>query len=314
MTAIPFIHHPSFLWGLFFALIFGLLAFDLLVISRGHKILSLRKSLGMTLLVTGTAVGFGLALWQLRGEEAAAAYLTVFVVEQSLSVDNVFVMSLIFAHFAIPREYRHEVLMYGVLVAMLLRGVFIALGATIVDHAHWVLLVFGAVLIWTGVQMLRATDDKPEDVANAAWMKLLQRFIPVTSRMEGTKLLLRENGRLLATPLLLAFMAINVADVVFAIDSVPAAFSITQDGFIIFTANTFAVMGLRALFFVVDALVAMFHHLKTSIAVLLGFIGVKIFMDHYWIKLEPITVLGVTLAVLLAGIAASLLVPKRVAH
>lgn len=312
-----FLGAPAWIWELFLFLVGALLAIDLLVIAKKSETLSLKKSAGITFMVMATATFFGLVIWQYMSPDKAALYFTTLVIEQSLSIDNVFVISLIFTHFAIPREYRHRVLMLGILLAMVFRALFIGFGTAFVANFAWVLYIFAAFLIWTGVAMLVKADAEPEDISKAFWMRWLQKFIPLTPDLHGSKMFWRgvhpvtQKAGLYATPLFLVFMAINVADLIFAVDSVPAALSITTDTFIIYTSNTFAILGLRALYFVIDALVETFHYLKTSIAALLIMIGLKIIYDHFFGSIDPILVLSLTLLIIILGIIASLIWPKK---
>ena len=245
--------------------------------------------------------------------EATAQYLTAFVVEKTLAMDNIFVIALIFGFFAIPREYQHRVLFWGILGVIVLRGIMIGLGATIVDQYHWVLYIFAAFLIFTGIKMLFIADSEHKIEENGL-IRFVKRRMHVTEDIHGHAFLVRktqpETGRLIryATPLFLALVMIEIADLVFAVDSVPAVFTITTDPYIVYTSNIFAILGLRALYFALAAILYRFAYLKYALSVLLVFIGSKIFVADLmgWEKFPPAWSLGITFTILGAGVAFSL--------
>ena len=305
---------PLWFWAAFGAVLLGVLVFDLGYLSRKVKVLSLRQSLQLTAGYACLAILFGIGVWIYFGAEKGALFFTAYVVEQSLSIDNVFVMSVIFTFFAVPREEQHRVLFWGIVAAMVLRAIFVALGAAIVAQFDWILYLFGAFLIATGVRMMFNHDTEP-DLANNAAVKWMTRRLRVTTDLERERFFLTrpdaKTGKpaIHATRLFLAFMVINVADIVFAVDSVPAVLSMTQDPFIVYTSNIFAVLGLRALYFVIDALIARFRYLKPALSFLLIFIGSVIFYEHLIGEFNNVLTMAITFAAIGIAIVASVLRP-----
>jgi len=258
-------------------------------------------------------LAFGGWVWWQSGQQAGLEYLTGFVVEKSLAMDNIFVIAMIFGYFAIPRAYQHRVLLWGILGVIVLRGIMIAAGASIVENYHWVLYLFAAFLILTGIKMLM-TADKEYDVSGNPVLRFLRRHLPVTEKLEGHRFFVRRedatSGRMktYVTPLFLALVMVELADLVFAVDSIPAVFAITTDPFIVYTSNIFAILGLRALYFALSALIHRFAYLKYALSVVLIFIGAKIFVADMLglAKIPPLVSLGATVAILAAGILGSL--------
>lgn len=312
---------PAWAWIVFLSIVVLLLAFDLGVLNRDDHEIGVAESLWLSAGYFTAACLFGLGVGWAFGADPAIEYFTGFLIEKSLSLDNIFVISLIFGYFAIPRRYQHRVLFWGILGVILLRGVMIGVGAALLHEFEWILYVFGGFLLLTGVKMLFSSDDPP-DIANNPVLRVLRRHMRVTERIEGHAFFVRlpdETGRLArhATPLFLALVLVELADVVFAVDSVPAIFAITQDPFIVFTSNIFAILGLRALYFALAAMIARFHHLKYALAAVLVFIGGKIFYAQIVAKPDPAISLAVTVALLAAGVVASLVLPapeKRAAE
>ena len=309
-----FLGKPLWMWLLFLSLVIGLLAFDLGVLHRDDHEIGVAESLRLSAMYIALGLSFsGFIWWQMDGE-ATAQYLTAFVVEKTLAMDNIFVIALIFGFFAIPREYQHRVLFWGILGVIVLRGFMIGLGATIVDQYHWVLYIFAAFLIFTGIKML-FVSDKEHDLHDNRLLKFLKRRFHVTDEIRGHAFFVRGphpttgTPTRFATPLFLALILIEVADLVFAVDSVPAVFTITTDPYIVYTSNIFAILGLRALYFALAAILHRFAYLKYALSVLLVFIGSKIFVADAmgWEKFPPEWSLGITFAILGAGVAYSLL-------
>ena len=304
---------PVWMWLGFLAIVAALLALDLGVLHRKQKEIGVRESLALSAGYMTLGLSFaGLVWWQL-GETAGIQYLTGFVVEKSLALDNVFVIALIFSFFAIPRQYQHRVLFWGILGVIVLRAIMIGIGATLVAEFEWVLYLFAAFLILTGVKMLMLSD-KEADLSKNPVLKFIRRRFRVTDKLHGDRFLVKlpdpKTGRLARymTPLFLALILIEIADVVFAVDSVPAIFAITTDPYIVYTSNIFAILGLRALYFALAAVLHRFAYLKQALAVLLIFIGAKIFVaDLLGLEKFPAAwSLGATFAILAAGIAYSL--------
>ncbi|MFO1147072.1 MAG: TerC family protein [Alsobacter sp.] len=304
---------PLWMWLVFGAVVLVLLAFDLGVLHRGSKEISVRESLLLSAFYISMGLAFGGWIWWSLGPQPGLEYLTGFVIEKSLSMDNIFVIAMIFGYFGIPRAYQYRVLFWGILAVILLRGLMIGVGAALVAQFGWVLWIFAVFLIVTGLKMLWAAD-KEYDVASNPLLKFIRRHFRVTEKLHGERFFVRERdpvtGKLATalTPLFLVLILVNVADVVFAVDSVPAIFAITTDTYIVFTSNIFAILGLRALYFALAAMIDRFAYLKYALATVLIFIGSKIVAaDMLGIaKVPPAISLGATFAILAAGIFYSL--------
>lgn len=315
----PHSEASTLFWVVFLTLVIGILVIDLGVLHRRAHTVGLRESAWLAGGYAGLAVLFGIGVWAMLGAESGANYFTAYVVEQSLSIDNVFVMSVIFAYFGVPREYRHRVLFWGVLGAMVFRAILLGLGATAVAEFQWLLLVFGALLLYTGVKLMFVDEEQPPNVADNAIIRCMAKRLPTTTTVTGQRFFVRERDdatgtmRRVATPLFFALVAIEISDLIFAVDSIPAVLAISQDPFIIYTSNIFAILNLRALYFVLDALVARCRYLKPALSAILIFIGGKIFYSMLVGHVDPLISLVVTLGLLTSGIVASLLVaPRRV--
>ena len=299
-----------FLWVIFNVFVLGMLALDLLVLHRKAHAVSLREALAWSCVWVSLALLFGLGVYFVRGGEKALEFLTGYVIEWSLSVDNLFVFLVIFSYFAVPPIYQHRVLFWGILGALVLRAIFIATGTALLANFHWMIYVFGGFLVFTGIKLLFAGEDKVEPEKNPA-VRLLRRFIKVTPDYQGQRFFIRKDGRLWATPLLLVLVVVETTDVIFAVDSIPAIFAITLDPFIVYTSNVFAILGLRALFFLLAGVIDMFRYLRVGLSFVLCFIGAKMMLvDFYKI---PIGISLVVVAGILGiSILASFVVrPKR---
>ena len=304
---------PLWMWLLFIGVVVALLAFDLGVLHKDDHQIGVAESLRMSAMYIILGLSFaGFVYWQM-GTEPAAQYLTAFVVEKTLAMDNIFVIALIFGFFAIPREYQHRVLFWGILGVIVLRGIMIGLGATLVEHYSWVLYVFAVFLIFTGIKML-FVDEASHDLSGNKMVQFMRKRFRVTDELHGNNFIVKRpdprTGKLVrfATPLLLALVMIEIADLVFAVDSVPAVFTITTDPYIVYTSNIFAILGLRALYFALAAILHRFAYLKYALSLLLVFIGSKIFIADLmgWEKFPPTWSLGITFAILGAGVVFSL--------
>jgi len=297
------------MWLGFLGLVGILLAFDLGVLHRSNRKIGVRESLLLSGVYVALGLGFGGVVAMQLGQQAAVEYLTGFIVEKSLAIDNLFVIATIFAYLAIPREHQHRVLFWGVLGVIVLRAVMIGLGAALVSEFDWVLYVFAGFLVATGIKMLW-WDGGHADLADNPVLERVRRRIRVTDRLHGSKFLVRQadpkTGRTVTfiTPLLLALLVIEIADVIFAVDSVPAVFAITTDPYLVYTSNIFAILGLRALYFALAAVMHRFAYLKQALAVLLVFVGSKIFVADLfgWTKFPAEWSLAVTFAILGAGV------------
>ncbi|MBA3911346.1 MAG: hypothetical protein C0524_16105 [Rhodobacter sp.] len=308
-----FLGKPVWMWLTFVGLVLFLLILDLGVLNKTDHEIGVTESLKLSAFYVTLGVAFsGFVWWQIDGE-AAKLYLTAFVVEKTLALDNVFVIALIFSYFAIPRQYQHRVLFWGILGVIVLRGIMIGLGATLVAQYGWILYVFAAFLIFTGIKMM-VTDDTQMDVSRNPVLRFMKRRMNVTETLAGSAFFVKQTepktGRLVtfATPLFLALVLVEIADLVFAVDSVPAVFAITTDPFIVYTSNIFAILGLRALYFALAAILHRFHYLKFALAFLLVFIGSKIFVADLfgWEKFPANWSLAITFIILTAGVVYSL--------
>jgi tellurite resistance protein TerC len=307
----PFLGQPLWAWLLFFAVVAVLLALDLGLLHRKDREIPAGESLALSAGYIAVALVFAAWVWWSMGAQSGIDFLTGYLVEKSLSLDNIFVISLIFTTLAIPRAYQHRVLFYGILGVVVLRAVLIGLGASLVASAGWLLFVFAAFLIFTGGRIL-LTVDKPHDISKSRLLAFFRRHLRLTSDLRGHAFLVREaetgTGRSTwrATPLFLALVMIEAVDLVFAVDSVPAILAITTDPYIVYTSNIFAVLGLRALYFAFAASVHRFHYLKYALGLILILVGAKIFVNHIYGKIDPLITLGTTAALIAGGILASL--------
>lgn len=316
-----FLGQPLWMWLGFLGLVIALLAFDLGVLHRdGHEI-EVRESLLLSGFYIALGLAFGGFVWWQLGAQSGVEYLTGFVVEKSLAMDNVFVIAMIFGYLAVPRHLQHRVLFWGVLGVIVLRAIMIGLGATLVSEYGWILYIFAAFLIFTGIRMLMIGHEETDLSKNPVLLFMKKRF-RVTETLQGDRFFVRQvdpaTGRMerYMTPLFLALVMIEIADVIFAVDSVPAIFAITTDPYIVYTSNIFAILGLRALYFALAAIIHRFAYLKQALAVLLVFIGSKIFLADLlgWDKFPAEWSLSITAVILASGIAYSLWRTARPQH
>lgn len=305
-------------WVAFLLMIVAIVFLDLGVFHRESHVVTLPEALGWTTVWVTLSLVFNIGVYylyelnpagwdmdtsQLTGRDAALQYLTGYVVEKSLSIDNIFVIAMVFAHFKVPLAEQHRVLFWGILSAVVLRGIMIMGGVTIIERFDWVVYLFGALLLYSAANMLVLRHDNVSPEDNAA-IKVLRRFYPVTNEFHGRRFFVKINGVRTATPLLLALVLVEVSDVTFAIDSIPAIFAITRDPFIVFTSNVFAILGLRSLYFVLAGLMDKFRYLKTSLVFLLAFIGVKMLLVHHYHIPNEVS-LAIIGGILMVGILAS---------
>jgi tellurite resistance protein TerC len=307
---------PAWMWLAFIGIVIALLVFDLGVLHRKAKEIPVSESLIMSAFYIAIAVAFGGWVWWYLGPQSGMEYFTGFAVEKTLALDNVFVISLIFTYFAIPRLYQHRVLFWGILGVIVLRAIMIGLGAALVSQFAWVMWIFGAFLLATGIKMLIVADNMPS-VENNPVLRFMKKRFRVTNELHGEKFTVRlpdpTTGKvqLWLTPLMLALVLVEVADLIFAVDSVPAIFAITQDPFIVYTSNIFAILGLRALYFALAAMVHRFAYLKYALSLVLIFIGAKIFWNQLFGKLDPAISLSVTTALIAGGVVFSLFKTRK---
>ncbi|NJM36056.1 MAG: TerC family protein [Rhodomicrobium sp.] len=308
---------PAWMWLGFIVIVCLLLAFDLGVLNRNSREIGVRESLLLSGFYMSIGLAFAIWIYYRMGQQSSIEYLTGFVVEKSLALDNIFVIAMIFTYFGIPRQYQHRVLVYGILGVIILRGIMIGAGAQLVQEFEWILYLFAAFLIFTGIKMFAAAGEE-YDVGSSPILKFIQKRMRVTDELHGERFFVRlknpQNNRIMlyATPLFIALIMIELADVVFAVDSIPAIFAITTDPYIVYTSNIFAILGLRALYFALSAMLKRFVYLKHALASVLVFIGTKIFAADMLglAKIPPELSLLVTVSILTAGIVVSLWVTR----
>ena len=294
------------MWVIFFVAILILFAFDLGVLNRGAKHISVKRALGMTAFWVSLALGFGVMIYFEMGTVSATEYYTAYLIEQMMSVDNLFVFIIIFGYFCVPNEYQHKALFYGIIGAFAFRALFIFVGAELLDMFDWMMYIFGAVLIYTAIKTVMKKDESGE----SKLAERLSRRFKVSPHFDGDKLFTVKNGVKMMTPLLLCIIVIELTDIMFAFDSIPAALAITTDKFIIYTSNLFAVLGLRSLYFVIKGSMEHLEYLKYGLGVILAFIGTKMLLSQYY-HVEVLISLAVILIVLAATVTVSLYARKK---
>ncbi|HEX2844445.1 MAG TPA: TerC family protein [Candidatus Limnocylindria bacterium] len=295
-------------WIIFAVAIFGLLALDLFVFHREAKPVRMREAATWVAVWVALGLSFGGWIFLTRGSTSGAEYLAGYLIEYSLSMDNVFVFAVLFAYFAVPPAYQHRLLFWGVLGAIVFRAIFILAGTALLASFHFIIYVFGALLLFTAWRMVTAGTDNVDPSANPV-LRAMRRVIPVTNEYEGQKFFTRRNGKLWATPLFAALVVVETSDIMFAIDSVPAILAITTDTFIVFTSNAFAIMGLRSLYFLLAGLIDRFEYLKYGLAALLAFAGLKMLLSDV-IHIDVWVSLGIIVAILLVSVVISLLATR----
>lgn len=310
--------YPLSYWAIFLSIVFVILVLDLGVFNRKNQEISLKKSLYLSLFYFFVGMAFAGWIWYEIGLDKTYLYITGFVVEKTLALDNIFVIALIFKYFSVPSKYQHRVLFWGIIGVIVLRGIMIGLGATLVSEFYWVLYIFAVFLIFTGVKMLFIIDSMP-DIKNNPLLKLLKKKMNITNEFHGSKFWVRlkrkKDNKIKwhATPLFLALAMVEFVDLIFAVDSVPAIFLITTDVFIVYTSNIFAILGLRALYFALNGVIEKFKYVKYSLAIVLIFIGSKIFLaDLMGLEKFPIEIsLSITIGLIVLGIVYSIYRTKR---
>jgi tellurite resistance protein TerC len=300
---------PLYVWAATLGVIAAMLALDLLVLHRDAHEVSMREAALTSAMWVALGVAFGVGVWAVAGGEHAGEYFAGYLIEKSLSVDNIFVFALIFGYFSVPAKYQHRVLFWGVVGALVMRAGFIAAGATLLDRFSWTVYVFGAFLLVTGVRMARQGDDHVDPSRNPL-LRLLRRRVPMTEGYEGQRFVVRRAGRFLATPMLAVLLVVETTDVVFAVDSIPAIFAVTDEPFLVFTSNAFAILGLRALYFLLAGMITRFAYLKIGLAAVLAFVGVKLLLTHV-VHLPIWLSLGVIAGILGTALVASLVRPPK---
>lgn len=296
-------------WAIFLAFVAGMLALDLGVFHRDAHEVSRKEALAWSVAWIGLAIVFNAGVYVFKGTESGIEWTTGYLIEKSLSVDNVFVFLLIFSTFAVPPAYQHRVLFWGIVGALVMRAVLIAAAGVLLSTLHFVIYLFGAFLIFTGIKFLRDQEHAP-DLEKNRFVRLAKRVFPVTERYEGQRFFVRRNQVLFATPLFLVLVLIESTDLVFAVDSIPAIYAVTGDPFIVFTSNIFAILGLRALYFVLSGYLAGLTYLKPALAAILVFVGTKMLVIDIY-KIPALVSLGVIISILTVAIVGSVLVQKR---
>ena len=296
-------------WVAFGIIVFVLLVLDLKVFHRKSRVITLKESLLWTAFWVGLALLFNLGIYLWRGHESALQFLTCYLIEESLSVDNLFVFLMVFSYFAVAPAYQHKVLFWGIIGAIIMRLAFIEVGVTLLERFDWVFYIFGAFLIITAFRMA-FQKDKEIDPGKNMVLRLFRRLVPVTSGYENDRFFVKRAGRYIATPLFIVVLVVETTDVVFALDSIPAALGITLDPFIVYTSNIFAILGLRSLYFALAGVMRLFHYLHYGLVVVLIFVGVKMLIaDFYKMPIE--VALGTVVGVLLISVIASIIWPRK---
>jgi tellurite resistance protein TerC len=295
---------PLTIWLAVLGVIVAMLAIDLFAHRDAH-VIHVREAAAWSAVWVALGIGFGLVVWVTAGAEFAGQYFGGYLIEKSLAVDNVFVWAIIFSYFAVPARYQHRVLFFGVVGALVMRGLFIWAGSAAIKEFIWILYLFGGFLIFTGVMMMRHRD-RHFDPSGSAVVRLFRRYVPMTDDYQGQKFLTRRNGALVATPLLLVLVLVEFTDIVFAVDSIPAIFAVTQETFLVFTANAFAILGLRAMYFLLADLMHRFVYLKLGLGLVLVWVGLKLVLQVDLYKVPTFASLAVVSAIIAVSITASL--------
>ena len=304
---------PAWAWFALVSVIVVFLVVDLLLVHRTAHVISIKEAAIESAVWVSLGLAFGLILLIWQGGQAGGEYYAGFLIEKSLSIDNVFVWAVIFSFFAVPREYQFRVLFWGIFGALVLRGIFIFAGVSLIERFEWILYIFGAFLLYTALKIARHDESKQVDYNNNIAMRLVRRLVPTTSRFDGQKLFTRENGKRVATPLFAVLVLIEATDVVFAVDSVPAILAVSREPFIVFAANAFAILGLRSLYFLLGGMQGKFRYLNVGLGVILAFVGIKMLLigKPFELHMPTYVSLSVITIVISAAVMASLHADKR---
>lgn len=300
--------HSLLLWGLFNLFIIIMLMVDLLVFNRKPHEISIRESLTWTGIWIALAVAFGIGIYQFMDPQSSLDYFTGYLIEKSLSVDNIFVFLLIFTYFGVSTKYQHKVLFWGIIGALVFRLLFIFLGVALIERFHWLIYVFGAFLIFTGIKLALEKDKKIEPEKNPV-LRIIRRFVPITREFHGEHFFVKMRNRWVATPMFVVLVVVETTDVIFALDSIPAIMAITRDEFIIYSANAFAILGLRALYFALSGVMKLFHYLHYGLAVILVYVGIKMIIEPFF-HIDTIYSLIIIAAVLSGSVLLSIYFPQ----
>lgn len=300
---------PLWGWVAFNVFVLAMLAVDLLVFHRKPHEVSLKEALTWSAVWIALALVFNAGIYYWQGKQPALEFLTGYLIEKSLSVDNIFVFIMIFSFFKVPKKYQHEVLFWGILGALLMRAGFIAGGVTLIKKFHWIIYIFGGFLIFTGIKMSLDKDKEIHPEKNIL-LKIFRKFMPVTQGFEEGKFFVKKEGRTFATPLFVVLLVVETTDVIFAVDSIPAILAITQNPFIVYTSNVFAILGLRALYFALAGIIQLFHYLHYGLSAILIFVGTKMMIADFY-KIPIGVSLAVVASLLLLSVVASVVWPKK---
>jgi tellurite resistance protein TerC len=306
--------NQTWLWIVFNIFVLGMLAVDLGVFNRQAHVISLKEAARWTVVVVIAAAIFNLGIFRFQGTQPGLEFLTGYLIELALSVDNIFVFILIFSYFQVPRQYQHRVLFWGIFGALLMRGAMIGAGAILIERFEWIIYIFGAFLVVTGIRMATQDESDIEPEANPV-LKLLRRFMPVSPAYDGQRFFTRQlvGGvtRRAATPLFVVLILVETTDLIFAVDSIPAIFAVTRDPFLVYTSNVFAILGLRSMYFLLAGVIEKFHYLKLGLAVVLVFVGVKMLVTYFHLHIPIVISLFVVVGVLGLSVVASLIFPAK---
>lgn len=298
-------------WILFNVIIFVILALDLGVINkRAHKI-TLKEALAWSGVWIAVALIFNCFVFAQFGRTKALEFLTGYLIEYSLSVDNIFVFILIFSFFSVKPQYQHKILFWGILGALIMRGIFIFAGVALINKFHWIVIIFGGFLIFSGIKMLFQKEEISVEPEKNGLVRLFRKFLPVTETLHNDSLIIRQNKKLYATPLFLVLLVIESTDLIFAVDSIPAVLAISQDTFIVYTSNIFAILGLRSLYFAVSGIMGYFRYLKVGLAIVLAFVGFKMLASYIHLEIPILLSLAIIISILLISILASVIIKKK---
>jgi len=302
-----FMEISIYFWIGFHIFIFFMLALDLGVFHKHTHVVPVKEAVIWSIIWISLALIFNLFVFFEFGKVKALEFLTGYVIEYSLSVDNIFVFILIFSYFAVKPQYQHKILFWGIIGALVMRGIFIFAGVALINRFHWIVLIFGAFLVFTGIRMLFTKEAEVDPEKNPI-VRFFKRFFPVSHELHGDRLFIRENNRLHATPLFLVLLIIETSDLIFAVDSIPAILAISQDRFIVYTSNIFAIMGLRSLYFALAGIMGLFRYLKIGLAFVLAFVGLKMLFAYFNLDIPIVLSLLIIISILLASVLASVFI------
>ncbi len=301
--------HSLSLWVGFNFLILILIAIDLGVLHKKSHVISVKEALIWSAGWIFISLTFNVGIYFWFGYESALQFLTGYLIEKSLSVDNIFVFAILFSYFKVKPEYQHKVLMWGIIGALIMRGALIAVGTALISNFHWVIFILGAFLVYTGIKMAFQKEISVHPERNPV-VNLAKRFIPMSKDYDGDKFVTVIDGKRIFTPLIVVLIVVEVTDLMFALDSIPAIFAITTDSFIVYTSNVFAILGLRALYFALSGVLEMFHYLKYGLGLVLSFVGTKMLISEFYIISIPVA-LGTVAAILILSVIASIMIPAK---